>query len=72
VRAVGRGNGDRGALVLEWRESGGPKVVPPEHKGFGRTVITRSFQYSREGGAEFDFAPSGVICRVSIPSEDLC
>lgn len=72
VRAVGRGNGERGAFVLEWRESGGPGVVPPEHKGFGRTVITRSFQYSCEGGAEFDFAPSGVICRISIPSEDLC
>jgi hypothetical protein len=33
-------------------------------------VIARSLQYS-DGGAEFDFDPSGLVCRVSIPSEDL-
>lgn len=71
VRAIGYSREDDGAFVLEWRETGGPPVAPPERKGFGHTVITRSFQYSG-GGAEFDFAPSGLVCRVSIPSEDLC
>lgn len=70
VRAIGRENGGSGAFALEWRESGGPPVVPPKREGFGRTVITRSLQYS-DGGAEFDFDPSGVVCRMSIPSEDL-
>jgi PAS domain S-box-containing protein len=70
VRAVGRDNQKSGAFVLEWRESGGPRVTPPERKGFGHTVITRSLQYSG-GGAEFDFDPSGVICRIAIPSEEL-
>ena len=51
-------------------ESGGPPVVPPEREGFGRTVVTRSLQYS-DGGAEFEFNASGVVCRMSIPSEDL-
>ncbi|MGH7077612.1 MAG: sensor histidine kinase [Acetobacteraceae bacterium] len=72
VRAIGRGNEEGGAFVLEWRESGGPRVMPPERKGFGCTVITKSFRYSPEGGAELDFDPSGVICRMAIPSEDLC
>lgn len=72
VRAVGRDNGKSGAFVLEWRESGGPRVTPPERKGFGHTVIVRSLQYSSDGSAAFDFDPSGVVCRVSIPSEDLC
>ena len=71
VRAVGRDNGKNGAFVLEWRESGGPRVTPPERKGFGHTVIARSLQYSAGGGAEFDFDPSGVVCRISIPSEEL-
>lgn len=71
VRAIGRKSGDNGAFVLEWRESGGPRVKPPERDGFGRTVITRSLQYSSDGGAEFDFDPAGLVCRVSIPSEDL-
>jgi PAS domain S-box-containing protein len=72
VRALGRDNERSGAFVLEWRESGGPRVTPPERKGFGHTVIARSLQYSAGGSAEFDFDPSGVVCRVSIPSEDLC
>jgi PAS domain S-box-containing protein len=71
VRAVGRDNEKSGAFVLEWRESGGPRVTPPGRKGFGHTVIARSLQYSAGGGAEFDFDPTGLVCRISIPSEDL-
>jgi two-component sensor histidine kinase len=70
VRAIGRDNEKNGAFVLEWRESGGPRVTPPERKGFGHTVVERSLQYSG-GGAEFDFDASGVICRIAIPSEEL-
>jgi two-component sensor histidine kinase/PAS domain-containing protein len=70
VRAVGRDDEANGAFVVEWRECGGPRVTPPTHKGFGHAVIARSLQYS-DGGAEFDFDPSGLVCRVSIPSEDL-
>jgi two-component sensor histidine kinase len=71
VRAIGHNNNANGAFVIEWRESGGPPVTSPERKGFGHTVIMRSLQYSG-GGAEFDFDPSGLACRISIPSEDLC
>jgi two-component sensor histidine kinase len=70
VRAVGRDSEKNGAFVLEWRESGGPRVMSPERKGFGHTVVERSLQYSG-GGAEFDFDPAGVICRIAIPSEEL-
>lgn len=72
VRAIGRDHGKNGAFVLEWRESGGPRVVPPERKGFGHTVIARSLEYSTGGSAKFDFDPSGIVCRISIPPEDLC
>ncbi len=71
VCAVGRDNEKSGAFVLEWRESGGPRVTPPKRKGFGHTVISRSLQYSAGGRAEFDFDPSGVVCRISIPAKDL-
>jgi len=70
VRALGRDEAANGALVVEWRESGGPQVTVPERKGFGHTVITRSLRYSG-GGAAMDFDPSGLVCRLSIPSEDL-
>ena len=72
VRALGRDTGKSGAFVLEWRESGGPRVALPERKGFGHTVIARSLEYSTGGSAAFDFDPSGIVCRISIPSEDLC
>ena len=71
LRALGDNKRKSAPFVLEWRESGGPRVAPPERKGFGYTVITRSLQYGSGGGAEFDFDPAGLVCRVSVPSEDL-
>lgn len=56
---------------IEWRESGGPLVIPPTRKGFGQTVIARSLQYSPSGGAEVHFLPEGIICRIALPTEDL-
>jgi len=58
-------------FVVEWRESGGPMVKVPTRNGFGQTVIARSLQYSATGGAEVDFAPDGLVCRISLPLEDL-
>jgi PAS domain S-box-containing protein len=71
LRQIGANTGKSGPLVVEWRESGGPPVAPLGRKGFGHTVITRSLQYGVGGGAEFDFDPAGLACRISIPSEDL-
>lgn len=70
VRAVDASHKGKGVFALEWRESGGPRVTPPDRTGFGQTLIARSLQYSG-GGTEFDFDPSGVVCRIAIPSEDL-
>lgn len=58
-------------FIIEWRETGGPPVTPPTRKGFGQTVISRSLQYSPNGGTEVDFAPDGLVCRISLPIEDL-
>jgi PAS domain S-box-containing protein len=71
VRALNGRKGRSAPFVIEWREAGGPRVAPPERKGFGHTVITRSLQYGADGGAEFDYDPAGLVCRISIPSEDL-
>lgn len=58
-------------FIVEWRESGGPRVEPPTRKGFGQTVISRSLQYSPNGGTEVNFAAEGLICRIALPAEDL-
>jgi len=49
-----------------WRESGGPRVGAPDHKGFGTLLIERAL------GAEFgavciEYVPGGVICKLEIP-----
>ncbi|MBB4066200.1 HWE histidine kinase domain-containing protein [Gellertiella hungarica] len=61
----------RAYAELKWLESGGPPVSTPGNSGFGQTVITRSLQYSPAGGADLDFLPEGIRCRIRIPMEDL-
>ncbi len=58
-------------LGIEWVESGGPVVHPPSKRGFGQTVITRSLQYTSNGGADLEYPPEGLRCRIRIPEEDL-
>ncbi|NGP17122.1 sensor histidine kinase [Devosia aurantiaca] len=62
---------DNETFRIEWRESGGPTVAVPTRKGFGQNVIARSLQYTPSGGAEIEYAPEGVICRIALPVEDL-
>jgi PAS domain S-box-containing protein len=52
---------------MSWRESGGPAVAPPERSGFGASVLTRMAPQSIEGEAALEFAPDGVIYRLSAP-----
>lgn len=46
---------------LEWRESGGPIVTPPSHRGFGLRMMSRALdQFS--GSVETTFERNGLIC----------
>lgn len=56
---------------LEWRESDGPTVAEPSRFGFGQTVITRSLQYSVDGGADLEYPSEGVRCTMRIPRADV-
>ena len=52
-------------LKLDWRESGGPPVSPPTHRGFGTRLFLRALeQFS--GKVEATFAPSGLVCKLSV------
>jgi PAS domain S-box-containing protein len=59
------GEEDAQKVRLNWRELGGPLVVPPEHKGFGSFLIERALQGSG-GGAKLDFNPNGLICSLEV------
>jgi two-component sensor histidine kinase len=51
-------------LDLEWRESGGPAVSAPIHRGFGTRLFSRALE--QFGGAvDATFATTGLICKLS-------
>jgi PAS domain S-box-containing protein len=58
-------------LCLSWRESGGPKVSPPKHEGFGHKVLKRIVANALEGKVTFDFAPGGMMWQLEIPTSYL-
>jgi PAS domain S-box-containing protein len=62
-------------VSLLWRESGGPRVRPPDRKGFGTALIERSMAYELDGEARFDYRPEGLCCELifplSLPGESL-
>ena len=51
-------------LDLEWRESSGPTVTAPVHRGFGTRLLSHALE--QFGGAvEATFATTGLICKLS-------
>ena len=57
-----------GGLRLEWRETGGPEVRPPEQRGFGLRMIERALSADLGGAVALDFAPDGLVCRIETAS----
>ena len=57
-------DGDAARFVFLWHERGGPRVTPPEHIGFGTTLLHRAI-----GGAppHIDYAPEGLIYTLEVP-----
>jgi PAS domain S-box-containing protein len=54
-------------LRLAWRESGGPPVSQPEHRGFGTLLLRRALAHDLNGEVDLSFEPSGLICRIEAP-----
>lgn len=54
-------------IEVVWRESGGPEVHTPEHRGFGTLAIERHLANTVDGDVELDFDPDGVRCRITVP-----
>ena len=54
-------------LELIWTESGGPAVVAPDQPGFGFTTIRGAIEHQLAGDIGFDWAASGLTCRIAFP-----
>ena len=56
-----------GRLVLSWRETGGPLVVPQNKSGYGLDVVRSVIPYELGGTVDHVLAPEGARCRIEIP-----
>jgi two-component system CheB/CheR fusion protein len=54
-------------LHLEWTESGGPPVTPPERRGFGTRLITEGLAFELNGEATLAYEKTGVSCVIEVP-----
>lgn len=54
-------------LVLDWRERGGPPVIPPSRTGFGSRLLTQGLAIEFGGQAHLNYEPSGLTCRIVAP-----
>jgi two-component system, chemotaxis family, CheB/CheR fusion protein len=54
-------------VVLHWRESGGPRVTEPVHKGLGRRLIEEMLTYELGARVSLSFPPEGLRCRIEFP-----
>ena len=55
-------------FVGSWTERDGPPVSPPERRGFGSMVIASMATAAVEGEVQLDYAPSGLVWRLTCPS----
>jgi PAS domain S-box-containing protein len=59
------------AMVLDWREVGGPPTAMPSSLGFGLTIVRSSIEEQFRGGVAYHWHPEGLHCRLSIPRAQL-
>jgi len=55
-------------LRMEWKETGGPRVIAPTRRGYGSTVIRDLLTYEIGGKVELIFESDGVRCTIELPA----
>jgi PAS domain S-box-containing protein len=59
---------DNNMFKISWTERKGPPVSQPERRGFGSAVIESMAKWSLDGEVHLDYAPSGLIWRLTCPA----
>jgi PAS domain S-box-containing protein len=63
--------GAPGRFLMAWIESGGPPTIPPTRRGFGTNVTTNLTRHALDAEVSVDYAPSGLVWRLSCSAENL-
>jgi PAS domain S-box-containing protein len=61
---------DGDSFVMSWAERGGPPVQPPDHRGFGTTVVDALARRAVGGEVQLDYARSGVEWHLTCPRDN--
>ncbi|HXR94265.1 MAG TPA: PAS domain S-box protein, partial [Rhizomicrobium sp.] len=61
------GGDDGGRFKFRWRERGGPPVLPPNRKGFGRVLIEKVAAQEFGAAPRIGFAPEGLSYEIETP-----
>ncbi len=59
---------DGDTLTMSWTERDGPPVSAPKRRGFGTIVMESMAARSVDGEVQLDYAPSGLIWRLTCPA----
>lgn len=62
---------DARQFSLEWRETGGPPVQPPDRQGFGTLLIQQMIERVFHGAVQYDHRRDGLVCRMVMPAARL-
>lgn len=63
---VARSGGTR-VLKLDWHERGGPRVKPPERRGFGTILLEKVLTVQGDAKVELDYRPEGLVFTMVLP-----
>jgi len=58
-----------GGAKIHWKEANGPKVEPPQERGFGCDLIERAIAYEFDGETNLRFLPRGVEADFWLPQD---
>ena len=58
-----------GGLALRWRETGVGPVAPPEHRGFGSTILTTLLPAQLDGTASHRFEADGLCYDITVSAD---
>jgi two-component sensor histidine kinase len=58
---------DRPMLHFGWRESGGPRVIPPARHGFGSRLLQRVLTTQLQAQVAMDFQEDGLNFTMVMP-----
>lgn len=54
-------------VVLDWVETGGPPAVAPNDRGFGLTLLEKSFPYEFSASVKLEFLETGFQAHYELP-----